>query len=262
MAVILAYGSPSLGHLFPICALLCELAGRGHQVHLRTLAAEVISMRKVGFLAEPVDPRIEAIAGQDWLACNALGVLKMSIDVLCRRAVLEVDDLNAAIDRVELDVLIVDANCWGAMSMADAGDIPWLVFSPFTPYLRSRGVPPFGPGLRPLPGLLGDIRDASMRPFVTHLFDRRSSRASMPFEPNWVCPGSDRSTSSSGGRRCCWRSGVSRSSIRIPDGATRCISSAPACSNPHPRRRQNGWLPSTGRSYWSARPRLGRPTAS
>ena len=70
-------------------------------------------------------------------------------------------------------MLIVDANCWGAMSMADAGDIPWLVFSPFTPYLRSRGVPPFGPGLRPLPGLLGDIRDASMRPFVTHLFDRR-----------------------------------------------------------------------------------------
>ena len=90
-------------------------------------------MRKVGFLAEPVDPRIEAIAGQDWLACNALGVLKMSIDVLCRRAVLEVDDLNAAIDVVEPDVLIVDANCWGAMSMADAGDIPWLVFSPFPP---------------------------------------------------------------------------------------------------------------------------------
>ena len=48
------------------------------------MAAEVTSMRKVGFLAEPVDPRIEAIAGQDWLACNALGVLKMSIDVLCR----------------------------------------------------------------------------------------------------------------------------------------------------------------------------------
>lgn len=173
MAVILAYGSPSLGHLFPIGALLHELARRGHQVHLRTMAAEVTSMRKVGLLAEPVDPRIEAIAGQDWLACNALGVLKMSIDVLCRRAVLEVDDLNAAIDVVEPDVLIVDANCWGAMSMADAGGIPWLVFSPFTPYLRSRGVPPFGPGLRPLPGLIGDIRDASMRPFATHLFDRR-----------------------------------------------------------------------------------------
>ena len=48
MAVILAYGSPSLGHLFPIGALLRELARRGHQVHLRTMVAEVTSMRKVG----------------------------------------------------------------------------------------------------------------------------------------------------------------------------------------------------------------------
>jgi MGT family glycosyltransferase len=176
VAVILAYGSPSLGHVFPTGALLRELAGRGHRVHLCTMAAQVSSMRKAGFLAEPVDPRIEAIVGQDWLARNAFGVLKMSIDVLCRRAVLEVDDLNAAICRIRPDVLIVDANCWGAMSVADAGDIPWLVFSPFTPYLRSPGVPPFGPGLRPLPGVLGDIRDASMRPFVTHLFDRRMLR--------------------------------------------------------------------------------------
>jgi MGT family glycosyltransferase len=107
------------------------------------------------------------------MARNALGVLKMSIDVLCRRAVLEVDDLRAAIEYVQPDVVIVDANCWGAMSLADAFDIPWLVFSPFTPYLRSSGVPPFGPGLRPLPGVVGRLRDAMIRPFVTCLFDRR-----------------------------------------------------------------------------------------
>jgi MGT family glycosyltransferase len=58
------------------------------------------------------------------------------------------------------------------MSMAEAGHLPWVVFSPFTPYLRSATAPPFGPGLRPLPGLLGDIRDASVRPFVRFVFDR------------------------------------------------------------------------------------------
>lgn len=172
MAVILAYGSPALGHLLPISALLYELAERGHRVHLRTMAGEVPRMRQSGMDAEPVDPRIEALVGRDWMARNALDVLKMSIDVLCRRAAFEVDDLRAAIDRVRPDAVIVDANCWGAMSIAEAADIPWLVFSPFTPYLRSRGVPPFGPGLRPLPGILGDIRDAAMRPFVEHLFDR------------------------------------------------------------------------------------------
>ena len=172
MAVILAYGSPALGHLLPLSALLYELAERGHRVHLRTMAAGVPRMRQSGMDAEPVDPRIEALVGRDWMARNALDVLKMSIDVLCRRAVLEVDDLRAAIDRVRPDAVIVDANCWGAMSVAEAADVPWLVFSPFTPYLRSRGVPPFGPGLRPLPGIVGDIRDAAMRPFVERLFDR------------------------------------------------------------------------------------------
>jgi MGT family glycosyltransferase len=99
-------------------------------------------------------------------------VLKLSIDVLCRRAALEVDDSRRAVDTVRPEAIIVDANCWGAMSAAEAGTIPWLVFSPFTPYLRSRGVPPFGPGMRPLPGIVGDLRDASVRPIVRHLFDR------------------------------------------------------------------------------------------
>ncbi len=172
MAVILAYGSPALGHLLPVGALLRELVQRGHDVHARTMSAGVATMRAVGVHAEPVDPRIEAIVGEDWRARNALGVLKLSIDVLCRRAVLEVDDLRRAVEAIRPDAVIVDANCWGALSAAEAGDTPWLVFSPFTPYLRSRGVPPFGPGLRPLPGIVGDIRDASMRPFVRHVFDR------------------------------------------------------------------------------------------
>lgn len=173
MAVILAYGSPALGHLYPMGALLRELGGRGHRIHLRTLAGEVPNMRRIGIHTEAVDPRIEAIVGRDWLARNALGVLKTTIDVLCRRAVIEVDDLRRAMTQVRPDAVIVDANCWGAMSMAEASDVPWLVFSPFTPYLRSRAAPPFGPGLLPLPGLAGSIRDASMRPFVSLLFDRR-----------------------------------------------------------------------------------------
>ncbi|CQD10047.1 putative glycosyltransferase [Mycobacterium lentiflavum] len=173
MAVILAYGSPALGHLYPLGALLRELASRKHQIHLRTMASEVAAMRSLGIRTEPVDPRIEAIAGQDWLARNALGVLRTTVDVLCRRAVIEVGDLQRAIAAAKPDVIIVDANCWGAMAIAEASNLPWLVFSPFTPYLRSRSAPPFGPGLRPLPGLAGTVRDASMRPFVSFLFDRR-----------------------------------------------------------------------------------------
>ena len=173
MAVLLAYGSPALGHFLPLSALLSALTARGHQVHLRTLSGGVTAGREFGFAADRVDPRIEAIESQDWTARSALDVLAMTVDVLCRRAMLEVDDVRRAIERVQPDALIVDANCWGAISVADAGDIPWSVFCPFTPYLRSRGVPPFGPGLRPLPGILGRVRDAQVRPVVTRLFDRR-----------------------------------------------------------------------------------------
>ncbi|MGA8544403.1 MAG: glycosyltransferase [Mycobacterium sp.] len=173
MAVVLAYGSPALGHLFPLAALLRELTRRGHEVHLLTLSSGVADLHATGVHAQPVDPRIEGTGGSDWLARNALDVLKISIDVLCRRAVLEVDDLRSAIDRTRPDVVIVDANCWGGIAVAEAGDVPWLVFSPFSPYLRSPGVPPFGPGLQPLPGVVGRLRDAAIRPFVTRLFDRR-----------------------------------------------------------------------------------------
>ncbi len=124
MATILAYGSPALGHLLPVSALLRELAGRGHDVHLRTLADGVPIAERLGLQAAAVDPRIEAITGRDWTARSVFGVLNMTIDVLCRRAELEVDDLARAIAEVKPDALILDANCWGAMSAADAGDLP------------------------------------------------------------------------------------------------------------------------------------------
>ena len=130
MAVLLAYGSPALGHLYPLGALLQELGERGHRIHLRTLAGEVHTMRGIGMHTEPVDPRIEAITGQDCLARNALEVLNATIDVLCRRAVIEVDDLRRSMAQVQPDAVIVDANCWGAMSTAEASGVPWLVFSP------------------------------------------------------------------------------------------------------------------------------------
>ncbi|NTY58076.1 glycosyltransferase [Mycolicibacterium sphagni] len=172
MAVILAYGSPALGHVYPLSTLLVELARRGHRVHLRTMAGQVDNMRALGLHADAVDSRIEAIDGQDWLARNALGVLKRSTDVLCRRAAIEVGDYRRAVEQVRPDAVIIDANCWGAISAAEVGDVPWSLFSPFTPYLRSRYAPPFGPGLRPLPGIVGAIRDTMMRPIVSYLFDR------------------------------------------------------------------------------------------
>jgi MGT family glycosyltransferase len=163
MATILAYTSPALGHLLPISALLSELSRRGHTVHMRTLSTGVEIGQLLGFTADAIDPRIEGIELDDWKATNPVAALKLSVAAFARRAVHEVADLAEAVARVHPDALLVDVNCWGVLSAAEAGDIPWACFSPYTPLLRSPGVPPFGLGLRPMSGVLGRIRDAAVR---------------------------------------------------------------------------------------------------
>jgi MGT family glycosyltransferase len=172
MANILAYTSPALGHLYPFAALLQELARRGHEIHLRTLSTGVQMGRNLGFSTDAIDPRIEALVHEDGMASNPRASLKLAVDMFCRRAAYEVGDFTDAITATRPDALLVDINTWGAMSAADAGDIPWACFSPYTPPLQSRGLPPFGLGLAPLPGMLGRIRDAALRPMVMGMIER------------------------------------------------------------------------------------------
>ena len=172
MAVVLAYMSPAIGHLFPFCALLSELSARGHQIHVRTLDSGIDLCRRLGFAGQRIDPRIERLQSDDWTTESALRVATKTVDVLVRRAGLEVADVTGAINSVRPDVVLVDANCWGAMSVAETLDIPWLVFSPFTPYLDSAGSPPFGPGYSPLPGVVGRVRDLGVKSVTYTVFDR------------------------------------------------------------------------------------------
>ncbi len=171
MAVVLAYTSPAIGHLYPFCSLLVELAARGHQIHIRTLASGVDLCRRLGFAADRVDPRVEALQSEDWTAGSALMVAVKTVEVLIRRAGLEVNDLRTAIDDVRPDVMLIDANCWGALSSAETTAIPRLVFSPFIPYLDSPGSPPFGPGFAPRTGCVGRIRDAGVTTVTRAVFD-------------------------------------------------------------------------------------------
>ncbi len=54
MARVLAYTSPARGHLYPLVPILDELAGRGHEIAIRTLASQVPLMRDRGFAAAPI----------------------------------------------------------------------------------------------------------------------------------------------------------------------------------------------------------------
>lgn len=166
MARILAYTSPARGHLYPGTAILLELRRRGHEVVLRTLAAEVPRMRDLGLDAAPVDPRIEAIEHTDWQVKGARRQLARTVSTFAARSQLEAPDLRSAMAETAPDAVLVDINSWGAMAAAEAWGGPWAAFSPFPLPLSSRDAPPFGPGLPPARGLPGRLRDSVARPLV------------------------------------------------------------------------------------------------
>jgi UDP:flavonoid glycosyltransferase YjiC (YdhE family) len=68
MSRILAYTTPARGHLFPVTPILDELHRRGHEIALRTLASQVPLMRDRGFDAAPIEPAVEQIPINDYLA--------------------------------------------------------------------------------------------------------------------------------------------------------------------------------------------------
>lgn len=166
MSTVLAYTSPAIGHLFPMVPLLLELQARGHQVHVRTLPHQVPALQRAGLHAEAVDGRLLGIESLDYGRKSTKAALASSVEAFMARARYDAPDLRGAITDVSPDVLLVDINSWGARIAAEDSGLPWATFSPYTPPLRSRGTPPFGPGMAPMAGPLGRARDAVARRLV------------------------------------------------------------------------------------------------
>ena len=172
MAKVLAYTSPSPGHLYPLAPILDELAGRGHEVAVRTMAAQVPMMLARGFAAAPISGRVEAIEEDDWRAGNPRSALRRSVHGFCARAEFDAPDLQGAIEQEHPDVLLVDINSWGALAAAEAWGGPWAAVCPYPLPLRSVDAPPFGPGLPPAAGPMGRMRDTLLRPVVLGTIER------------------------------------------------------------------------------------------
>ena len=164
---ILAYTTPARGHLYPLVPILDELAERGHRIAIRTLASEVGLMADRGFEAAPIDPAIEALKHDDYLARTPPAKLKRGMAIFGARSSHEVTDLRDAIDEHQPDALLIDCMAWGASAEAEQGARPWAQWFPYPLPLSSRDVPPFGPGLAPAGGALGRIRDALLRPLLS-----------------------------------------------------------------------------------------------
>jgi MGT family glycosyltransferase len=161
---VLAYTSPARGHLYPLVPVLDELAGRGHEIVVYTLASEIAMLEARGFEAAPITPAIEAVQHDDYRARTPPAKLRRGMATFGARSRLEVPDLRAAIDQHRPDAVLVDCMCWGATAVAEHWGGPWAQWFPYPLPLRSRDAPPFGPGLRPAVGVAGRVRDRLLAP--------------------------------------------------------------------------------------------------
>ncbi|MGN6256915.1 MAG: glycosyltransferase [Solirubrobacterales bacterium] len=176
MSLVLAYTAPARGELYPLVPVLDELRERGHRIALRTLSSEVETMRRRGLDATAIAPEVEALQMDDRRACTRAGRLRRSVEVACERAPHDARDLLAAIEEVQPDAVIVDLLAWGALSAAEAWGGPWAAYCPFPLPLPSRTGPPVGPGLRPVHGPAGRLRDFLVERIGRAGFDRLVGR--------------------------------------------------------------------------------------
>lgn len=169
---VLVYTAPARGHLFPTVPVLLELQARGHTVVIRTLAAEVAGLRALGFTAHPVDPAIDALELADFKEHNPLASLKAGIANFVARGEVQLPEVQRAIEEEQPDILIVDVLCWGAAAVAEASGLPWAAIQHSPTPLPAPEVPPFGPGLRPMRGPLGRLRNRMVRPLTLGMLER------------------------------------------------------------------------------------------
>lgn len=162
MARLLVYTSPARGHIFPITPALLELRRRGHEVVVRTISDAVDPLRDAGLDAEALPQAIETREIGDWRARTPLGAQKLAFGAFMDRAERELGDAREAIAEHRPDALLLDTHAWGATAVAETSGVPFARFHAFPLPMLADGVPPFGPGLAPMPGSIGRARDRAL----------------------------------------------------------------------------------------------------
>jgi len=172
MARILAYTPPATGHVFPLVPGLLGLQDRGHHVHVRTSPRVLDVLRRSGLDASPVAPAVLEPAPTDHGSTGKSGQLATGLADVLRRGAAEGADLDAAIEDVGPDVLLVDGMAYGAAAHAEASALPWALTMPSLLPLREPGIPPYSLGLPPARSPLGRLRDAVLWPVVERAFGK------------------------------------------------------------------------------------------
>jgi MGT family glycosyltransferase len=169
MSTVLIYTSPARGHLYPIMDVALALQETGHSVAVQTLADEGDQVRSQGLEHRAIAPAIESLELEDYQAGSPPQQLRSTLQCWYARAEHEVRDVRSAIAELHPDLLLVDANTWGAAAVAAAQQRPWAMFLPYCLPLPSPDTPAFGPGFPPPRTRWHRLRDRAVWAAQSHL---------------------------------------------------------------------------------------------
>ncbi len=162
MNTVLIYTSPARGHLYPMLDVALALRAAGHRVVVQTLADERDRVTAEELEHRPIAAAIEALPLRDFAHAKPMAQVRAAFDTWLARAPHEVADLRAAAADLAPDLLVVDANTWGAAAFAEAERRPWASFLPYALPVASRDTPAFGPGFAPPRHALDRLRDRAV----------------------------------------------------------------------------------------------------
>ncbi|QIS14093.1 glycosyltransferase [Nocardia arthritidis] len=171
MSQILVFTRPSKGHLYPLVPVLGELSARGHRITAETLPGSQNVLNPLGITVRELPESLTRDDLDDGAQSSPQAALSAAMHALVRHIPDEITAIEAAVDAVRPDALIVDMTSIGAQIYAAASGLPWASWSPMLLPIPSRCVPPFGPGLTPMRGPLGRIRDAVVQTKMDRLWD-------------------------------------------------------------------------------------------
>lgn len=170
MPEILIASCPFVGHLSPLLNVARGLVARGDRVTVLTSARHADQVRAVGARACPL-PRaadlIDDSALDDDLPGRAqtsgLGRLNFDIEhIFVRPLPHQFSALQELLATDRYDAVIADALFLGTLPLlldAGAARPPILSYSPTPLFLTSRDTAPAGPGITPMRGVLGRVRN-------------------------------------------------------------------------------------------------------
>jgi UDP:flavonoid glycosyltransferase YjiC (YdhE family) len=174
MARLLLCAMPAVGHVTPMLPLAAALVSRGHEVRCYTGEAFRDKVERTGATFEPMvtpldpgdralDDLLPALREQTGVAQLKTALKLFFID----SAPGQVADLRRIRAAWPMDAIVSDTAFIGTGLLHELGEgPPWAALSALPLMLSSRDTAPFGPGIPPLGGAPGRLRNAVLRTLV------------------------------------------------------------------------------------------------